>query len=364
MGLSADDAGHMAQALRLAERGLYTTDPNPRVGCVLTRDGAVVGEGFHERAGAAHAEVHALAAAGPRARGSTAYLTLEPCSHHGRTPPCADALVAAGVARVVAAMEDPNPRVRGQGLARLRTAGIAVETGLMAAEAAALNPGFVQRMAGARPFVRMKIAASLDGRTALASGASQWITGEAARADVQHWRARSSAIVTGIGTVRADDPSLTVRRFDTGRPPLRVVLDGTLAMSPGARMLSLPGATLVVCRVAAAAARAALQAAGAEVLEQPGAGPVDLSELLRELARREANEVLVEAGAGLSGAFIAAGLVDEMVLFLAPHFLGHEARALAQLPGLSHMGQRGEWDLADVRQVGADLRLILRPRPR
>ena len=258
------DARHMARALELARRGLYTTDPNPRVGCVIAKDGKIVGEGFHARAGEPHAEINALRAAGAAARGATVYLTLEPCCHHGKTPPCTEALIAAGVARVVAAMQDPNPRVAGQGFAELKQAGIGNASGLMQSEAEVLNPGFISRMQRGRPFVRVKLAASLDGRTALANGESKWITGEPARADVQHWRARSSAILTGIGTVLADDPSLNVRAFDVGRQPLRVVLDSQLQMSPKAKMLALPGATLVVTASNDAARAEALRQAGAD----------------------------------------------------------------------------------------------------
>ena len=259
MTFTDTDARHMARALELARRGLYTTDPNPRVGCVVVKDGKIVGEGFHARAGEPHAEINAVRAAGAAACGATVYLTLEPCCHHGKTPPCTQALIAAGMARVVAAMQDPNPRVAGQGFAELKQAGIGAAYGLMQSEAEVLNPGFISRMQRGRPFVRVKLAASLDGRTAMANGGSRWITGEPARADVQHWRARSSAVLTGIGTVLADDPSLNVRAFDVGRQPLRVVLDSQLRMSPKAKMLALPGATLVVTASNDAAHTAALR---------------------------------------------------------------------------------------------------------
>ncbi len=362
---TADDYQYMARALRLARRGLYTTDPNPRVGCVIVRDGTIVGEGWHERAGELHAEIHALRAAGERARGATVHVTLEPCAHHGRTPPCADALVEAGVARVVAAMQDPNPQVAGQGLARLAAAGIETEIGVMAGEAEALNPGFVMRMRQDRPWVRCKLAMSLDGRTAMASGESRWITGEAARRDVHRLRARSSAILTGIGTVAADDPSLTVRLADLPedgwRQPLRVVVDSGLRMSPHARMLSLPGETLVATRSEDQDSIAALAVAGAEVVRLPAAdGRVDLAALLALLAEREVNEVMVEAGPTLNGALLAAGLVDEIVVYMAPHLMGSDARDLFHLP-LAAMSERVDLEIRDIRAVGRDWRITARP---
>jgi diaminohydroxyphosphoribosylaminopyrimidine deaminase/5-amino-6-(5-phosphoribosylamino)uracil reductase len=353
-----DDARYMAHALQLARRGLYTTDPNPRVGCVLARDGEVVGEGWHERAGGPHAEVVALNAAGVRSRGATAYVSLEPCCHHGRTPPCTRALIAAGVARVVAAMPDPNPKVAKQGIAELEQAGVRVDIGLMQAEAERLNCGFLSRMTRGRPYVRVKLAISLDGRTALASGESKWITGEAARADVQRQRARSSAILTGIGTVLADDPSLTVRAFEIGRQPLRVVVDGRLSMRPEARLLHLPGKTLVVTATDDNEYVEPLLAAGAEVMVLP-AGPdtVDLSALMRDLGRREINELLVEAGATVCGGLLGAGLVDELVVYLAPHLLGSGARGMFNLPGFETMRDRIALQVQDVRAVGEDWRI-------
>jgi len=346
----------MARALQLGQRGLLTATPNPRVGCVLVKNGKNIGEGWHVRAGEAHAEVHALRAAGAAAQGATAYVTLEPCSHHGRTPPCAEALIEAGVARVVCAMQDPNPRVAGQGFAMLRAAGIAVECGLMEAAARDLNIGFVSRMTRGLPFVRSKIAASLDGRTALANGVSQWITGAAARVDVQHWRARSCALVTGIGTVLADDPQLNVR-IATERQPLRVVLDSALRMPPTARMLQ--GGRVLVCTASQdAGKRAALERQGAEVLLLPdAAGQVDLPAVLRELARRGINEVLVEAGKTLNGALLRAGLLDELVLYLAPQLLGDAARGIADLGELLRLEQKVELAWRDVRRVGGDLRI-------
>lgn len=360
---TGDDHRFMAHALQLAERGLYTTDPNPRVGCVLVRDGEVVGEGWHERAGEAHAEVHALAQAGEKARGATAYVTLEPCCHHGRTPPCSEALIAAGVSRVVAAMEDPNPRVAGEGLAQLAAAGIATESGVMADVAAALNPGFVMRMRQGRPWVRCKLAMSLDGRTAMASGESKWITGPQARQDVHRLRARSSAMLTGIGTVLADDPSLTARPVDTPpaggwRQPLRVVLDPHLSTPTGARLLTLPGRSVVATCSDEKGVREALVRAGAEVWVLPGTGDaVDLQALLERLGEEQINEVLLETGATLSGAMLRAGLVDELIIYVAAHLMGDGARGLFHLPGLESMDQRIELNIRDIRAVGADWRI-------
>jgi len=349
----------MAQALRLAERGLYTTSPNPRVGCVLVRDGNVVGEGWHERAGEPHAEIHALHAAGEAALGATAYVTLEPCSHHGRTPPCADALIQAGVARVVVAVQDPNPQVAGQGIAKLRAAGIAVECGLMEAAARDLNIGFFARMTRGTPWLRSKIAMSLDGRTALANGVSQWITGEAARQDVQHWRARSCAVLTGIGTVLADDPQLNVREVATTRQPLRVVVDSQLHIPPNARLLQQHG-VVVYTATPDAQKIAALEQAGARVVVLPDtSGRVDLNAALRDLAASGCNEVLVEAGSNLNGALLQAGLVDELVLYLAPQLLGDMARGMARLGELATLDQCVQLEWKDVRQVGNDLRITV-----
>jgi diaminohydroxyphosphoribosylaminopyrimidine deaminase/5-amino-6-(5-phosphoribosylamino)uracil reductase len=358
----AGDAAHMARALELARRGLWTTDPNPRVGCVLVNDGRVIGEGWHERAGGPHAEAMALAAAGPLARGATAYVTLEPCCHHGRTPPCADALIAAGVARVVYAMQDPNPRVAGGGAARLAAAGIAVEGGLLEHDARELNPGFVARMTRGRPWVTVKLAASLDGGTALPGGESRWITGEAAREDVQRLRARSSAVMTGSGTVIADDPRLDVRLEGAGRQPLRVVLDSRLRTPPTARILAPPGQALILCTALDESRAAALRAAGAEVQALPGAaGSVDLTAALELLAAREVNELLVECGAGLAGALLAAGRVDELMLYLAPTLLGRGARRLADLEAPASMAERLRFAIVGKQDVGGDLLLRLRP---
>lgn len=356
----ATDHDFMAQALRLAERGLFSTTPNPRVGCVIVRDGVVVGEGWHEKAGEPHAEVHALRRAGEAARGATAYVTLEPCSHHGRTPPCCEALLAAGVRRVVAAMQDPNPLVAGQGLAWLADAGIETACGVLENEARELNIGFVSRMTRGRPWVRLKAAASLDGRTALANGRSQWITGAAARADGHRWRARACAVLTGIGTVRSDDPLLTVRDVATPRQPLRVVVDGRLEIDPRARILS--GERILVAGGAENALLASvIEAAGAEVCFFPGAeGRVDLAGLMKELAKRGINEVHVEAGARLNGALLEAGLVDEIVLYLAPGIVGDAGRGLFALPALERLADQWRLQWRDVRQIGDDLRVIVR----
>jgi diaminohydroxyphosphoribosylaminopyrimidine deaminase/5-amino-6-(5-phosphoribosylamino)uracil reductase len=362
------DIRHMARALQLARQGLYTTDPNPRVGCVMVRDGQVVGEGFHVRAGEPHAEILALRQAGDAARGATVYVTLEPCAHHGRTPPCADALIHAGVARVVAAMVDPNPRVAGQGLARLGAAGIETASGLLQAEARALNPGFISRMERDRPYVRVKLAMSLDGRTAMASGESRWITGEAARQDVQRLRARAGAILTGSGTVRADDPGLDVRLSaqDLGiegpvRQPLRVVLDTHLACTPEAKLFSLGGPVLVLTAEQDPARHAGLQACGAEVAAVASApGGLDLHAVLALLARREINELHVEAGPILCGSLMQAGLVDELVIYMAPHLMGNDARGLLNL-GLEQMDERVPLRIEDIRAVGQDWRITARP---
>lgn len=363
MTFDALDHACMARALRLAERGLRTTQPNPRVGCVLVHDGVVVGEGWHERAGQPHAEVHALHAAAGRARGATAYVTLEPCGRQGRTPPCADALIDAGVARVVIAAEDPHQR-GGGALDRLRAAGIQVQCGLMRDAARALNRGFFSRIERGRPWVRLKLAMSLDGRTALASGESKWITGDAARADVQRWRARSSAILTGSGTVLADDPALTVRTGEAGMAsgdafrPLRVVLDRRLRTPPGARLLDSSAPTLVVHDAALIpdGRFATVECIGIDASD----GHLDLAALLRLLATRECNEVQVEAGPTLCGALCAAGLVDELLLYVAPLLLGDGARPLLALPPLHAMAGRWRLEPVEQRHVGADWRLLFR----
>lgn len=360
----AVDAAHMGRALALARRGLWTTDPNPRVGCVIAHGEQVVGEGWHRRAGEPHAEVEALCAAGERARGATAYVTLEPCSHHGRTPPCTDALIAAGVARVVFAAGDPNPRVNGGGAARLEAAGIAVQSGLAAAAARALNAGFFSRMTRGRPHVRVKVGASIDGGTALANGASRWITSPEARADVQRLRARSSAVATGSGTVLADDPRLDVRLEGATRQPLRVVLDARLRIPPQARVFAPPGEALLLTRADADVARLAqLRARGLRVAGIPGGseGGLDLRATLALLAAEEVNELLVEGGPVITGAFLAAGLVDEFVFYLSPSLLGGGSRRIAELPLLEDLEARWRFTFADVRRVGPDLRLTLVP---
>lgn len=355
--MNVEDSQWMAQALRLAERGLFTTTPNPRVGCVLVKDGAIVGEGWHERAGDPHAEPIALRVAGDRAQGATAYVTLEPCSHQGRTPPCADALIAAGVVRVVIAMQDPNPLVSGQGITKLRAAGIEVECGLMEAEARALNIGFVTRMTSGLPWVRSKIAMSLDGRTALANGESQWITGEAARRDVHVWRARSCAVMTGIDTVLEDDAQLSVRFVPTSRQPLRVVLDSHLRISQNAKIFQ-GGRVLVVAATVDTEKIEALERAGVTVVVlEDESGRVDLHATLRHLASIGCNEILVEAGSTMNGALLKEGLVDELVLYFAPQLLGDMARGMAQLGELNSLNERVELEWQDVRHVGKDLRV-------
>jgi diaminohydroxyphosphoribosylaminopyrimidine deaminase/5-amino-6-(5-phosphoribosylamino)uracil reductase len=354
------DRAFMTRALALAGCGLFTTTPNPRVGCVVVRGGEVVGEGFHARAGEAHAEVNALRAAGSRAAGATVYVTLEPCSHHGRTPPCVEALIAAKAARVVAAMSDPNPRVAGDGFALLRAAGITVDVGVLEDEARELNIGFVSRMTRGRPWVRLKVAASLDAKTALASGASQWITGEAARRDGHRWRARACAILTGIGTVKDDDPRLTVRDVETPRQPLRVLVDSRLEVPLAARILE-GGNLLVAAAVEDRAKIAALRDRGAEVVVLPNAsGKVELEDLVRELGRRALNEVHVEAGFKLNGSLVAAGVVDELLVYLAPKMLGETGRGMFNLPGVERLADARRLRLMEVAQIGEDVRLQLR----
>ncbi|HYG31501.1 MAG TPA: bifunctional diaminohydroxyphosphoribosylaminopyrimidine deaminase/5-amino-6-(5-phosphoribosylamino)uracil reductase RibD [Methylophilaceae bacterium] len=363
---TAADHAFMTRALRLAEQGLYTTMPNPRVGCVIAKNGNIIAEGVHLYAGQPHAEAHALHAAGEAARGADVYVTLEPCSHHGRTPPCADALIKAGVNRVIAAMQDPNPLVAGSGLAKLAAQRIATASGLMEAQARALNPGFISRMTRGRPFIRTKIAASLDGRTALASGISQWITGDPARSDVQHWRARSCAILTGISTVLADDPLMTVRQPELveqkqGRQPLRVVLDSRLKIPKEAKILQ-DSHTLVVYASDPGSRADGLLQAGVELLQLPGAdGRVSLQGLIEALAQREINEVLVEAGAVLNGALQALNMIDEYLIYYAPVLLGDAGKGMFSL-ALTDMSQRHQLEIVDVRYVGSDMRVQARPR--
>lgn len=366
-----NDEFYMARAFELARLGRFTTTPNPNVGCVIVRDGEIVGEGYHLRAGEPHAEVHALRMAGERARGATAYVTLEPCSHHGRTPPCADALVAAGVARVVAAMQDPNPEVAGRGLYKLQQAGIDVRHGLMLSDAEAVNPGFLKRMRTGFPYVQLKLGASLDGRTAMASGESQWITSPQARQDVQRLRAQSAAILSTSATVLADDPSLTVRwdELDAAtqslyprenlRQPLRIILDSRNRVTPQHRVVRAPGATWL----------ARLQPddrswpQDVEQLTFPAhGGGVDLVVMMMQLAKRQVNSIWVEAGAALSGALLQAGLVDELILYIAPKLMGDNGRGLCQLPGLERLADAPEFVFSEVRQIGPDLRLRLKPK--
>lgn len=361
MAFTVADTTFMQRALELAALGMDTTTPNPRVGCVLVRDGVVVGEGYHQRAGEAHAEVLALRAAGERARGSTAYVTLEPCAHHGRTPPCELALREAGVATVVAAVRDPDPRVSGQGLAALAAAGLQVREGLLAEAARELNIGFFSRQQRGRPWVRMKVAATLDGRTALDSGESRWITGEAARLDAHRYRARACAVLIGIGTLIKDDPQLTVRHIPCTRQPLRVVVDRHLQIPLAARVLE--GGNLVVVSARRDAAREReLQARGARVVHLPDPhGRVDLCAMMTQLGREGTNEVLTESGNRLNGALLQAGVVDEMLLYLAPALLGDGARGMFALPGPATLDQRSRWRYTQVEPVGEDLRVLARP---
>ncbi|GIX32868.1 MAG: riboflavin biosynthesis protein RibD [Lysobacterales bacterium] len=350
----------MRRALELAARGEYTARPNPCVGCVLVRDGEVVGEGYHARAGGPHAEVEALRMAGDRARGATAYLNLEPCAHHGRTPPCADALIAAGVRKVVAALRDPFPQVSGRGFEKLRAAGIEVEEGLLAAEARALNRGFLSLHERGRPWVRLKVAATLDGRTAMQDGRSQWITGEAARADNMRFRARSGAILTGRGTVLKDDPRLTVRLDppEPFLPPVRVVLDSGLRVPISARVLDEEAPTLLVADEAVVRDRRVEH--DPNILAVPrGEKGLDLAAVLAGLAARRIHEVQVEAGPRLTGAFLAAGLADELLLYLNPSLLGDAALPLARLAEPKRLEDRLRFAIADFRRVGEDLRLLL-----
>lgn len=351
----------MANALQLARRGLETTHPNPRVGCVITSGGLVVGTGWHKKTGEAHAEIHALHEAGDKATGGTAYVTLEPCSHSGRTPPCVDALIKAGVTRVVFAIGDPNPDVNGNGLARLQKAGIEVQSGLLASEAEELNCGFLKRMRQQRPWVRIKLAQSMDGHIALANGSSQWISGPESRADVQNWRARSDVIMTGIGTVLADDPSLNVRKSETARQPARIIVDSHWRTPPAARLLSLPGEVLIA-GLQEKPVPDGLRKSAANCLALPSfEGRVDMRALLRELAARGYNEVQVEAGATLCGTLLQQGLVDELLIYQAPVVLGGAAVSPFALPRLDNMDDRVHLNWVDSRRIGQDLRLRLKP---
>jgi diaminohydroxyphosphoribosylaminopyrimidine deaminase/5-amino-6-(5-phosphoribosylamino)uracil reductase len=373
MAFTSQDHLFMTRALLLAEQGLFTTMPNPRVGCVIVKDGKIVGEGAHLKAGGPHAEVFALRQAGEQARDAIAYVTLEPCNHTGRTPPCSHALIKAGISRVVVAMQDPNPLVAGNGLAHLQAHGIAVATGLMQAQAEALNPGFIKRMTSNMPFVRCKIAASLDGKTALNNGVSQWITGEAARADVQQWRARSGAILTGVGTVLADNPSMTVRlhsdaetrmdiRSDIGAlQPMRIIVDSTLKTPINAKIL-IGGNVLIAFAHDADNKAAAFLAGGAELLCIPDdQGKVCLKTLLAHLAAREINEVLVEAGLSLNGVLLAQNLIDELLLYYAPKLMGGTAKSMFAMPELTTMQQAIDLEILDVHHIGQDIRLRAKP---
>lgn len=360
------DEAMMARAISLAKNGWFTTQPNPRVGCVIVNDGEIVGQGWHERAGEPHAEVHALRAAAERARGATAYVTLEPCSHYGRTPPCASALIEAGIKKVVVGCQDPNPQVAGKGIAMLQAAGIKVVTPLLEADALALNEGFFKRMSTSRPLVRAKLAMSLDGRTAMASGESQWITGPDARSDVQRLRAQSSAIITGVGSILHDDSSLTVRRNELKvsllvdeRQPLRVVLDSQLQTPVTAKVIHGEGNCLIVASEQHDAQKcAALEAAGAEVLVC-GEQQVDIAAVLDELGRRQCNEVLLETGATLAGSMMEQGLIDELVVYMAPVLMGSSARPLMQLP-FDTMPQKIPLKIVDVTAIGQDWRFTAR----
>jgi len=365
------DREAMQRALELAARGLSTTDPNPRVGCVIAREARIVAEGWHERAGEAHAEVLALRAAAAQAAGATVYVTLEPCSHQGRTPPCVEALLAAGVARVVFAATDPNPQVNGRGAAALRDGGVAVEGGLLERESLELNCGFVKRMQHGRPWVRVKLAMSLDGRTALGTGESRWISGEVAREDVQQWRARSSAILTGIGTVLADDPRLDVRvpaeaAGQGVRQPLRVLLDRHLRTPPGARLLSGGGEVLVLTAQSSlkdVQSGMRLTAKGVRIETVPEENErLSLGAVLDRLGELEVNELQVEAGPTLAGELVRQSLVDELLLYVAPKLLGDEARPLVKLPEPLQMSEALGFALIETHQLADDLRLRLRPR--
>lgn len=369
MSFTPDDHCYMARALQLARRGWYTTQPNPRVGCVIVRHGQIVGEGWHERAGGLHAEIHALRMAGEAARDADVYVTLEPCSHYGRTPPCVNALLQAGVKRVVAAMVDPNPLVAGNGLRLLAQAGIKTASGLLENEARALNPGFISRMERNRPYVRVKMAMSLDGRTAMESGESVWITGEAARRDVQLLRAQAGAVLTGIGTVLADDPSLNVRLTaeELGiagkvRQPVRVVLDSALQFPLNAKLLELPGEIRLYTCSHDAQKMVRLAQAGV-IIRQFSGQQLHLPEVMAALVEDGITEVHVEAGAALAGAFVEQGLADELVIYLAPHLMGSNARPLFHLPAIAHMSERIPLEIRDIRAVGQDWRIIASLKP-
>jgi diaminohydroxyphosphoribosylaminopyrimidine deaminase/5-amino-6-(5-phosphoribosylamino)uracil reductase len=357
---SSDDHAYMSQALQLAEKGLYSTSPNPRVGCVIVRDGKIAGSGWHVQTGQPHAEINALNIAGGAAQGATVYLTLEPCSHYGRTHPCAEALIRAKVAKVIIAMQDPNPLVAGKGASLLKQSGINVLVGLMGEWAKDLNVGFVSRMINNRPWVRMKIAASLDGKTALNNGVSQWITGEAARHDGHRFRARSCAVLTGIGTVLEDDPQLSVRFIETSRQPLRIIIDSQLKIPTTAKVLRGEG-ELIFTTTDNKERISALKEAGARPIILPSEkGKIDLAGLMQILADFEINELLVEAGNRLSSAFIREGLVDELIIYLAPHLIGNRAMGMLQLPELTDLSEKYNLKIKDLRMVGEDIRIMSR----
>jgi len=358
---TANDYEFMSRAIRLANKGLYSTHPNPRVGCVITKDNHIVGEGWHQIAGQAHAEVNALLQAGTNATGSTVYVTLEPCCHTGKTPPCTDSLIKAGVSRVIAAMQDPHDKVAGQGFKRLTDAGINVDVGLLEEQARQLNPGFIKRMQRGLPLLRVKMAMSLDGRTAMASGESKWITSEASRHDVQHWRAQSAAILTGIGTILADDPSLTVRLDDNSMKlqPLCIILDSKLRLPTTAKVIQQQDDILLFTASSDNSKIAELEALGITIqqVEKTDAG-LDLEGVLKYLASIEINEVMLEAGAELAGGFIAAGLVDELLIYMAPVLMGNQAKGLANLPFIDNMKQKIPVNIKEMRQFGEDTRII------
>jgi len=353
MSFTAFDRAMMARALEIAGRGLFTTTPNPRVGCVLTQGERIVGEGWHEKAGGPHAEVVAIAQAGASAAGATAYVTLEPCNHQGRTPPCVDLILSKKIKRVVAAMLDPNPQAA-HGGEKLSAAGIAFEHGLMEVEAKELNIGFVSRMTRGRPWVRMKIAATLDGRTALANGKSKWITGPEARKDGHRWRARACAILTGIGTVKADDPRLTVRDVETSRQPLRIIVDSRLEIADTAKVLA-DGGALIFCGVHRQ------RSLKAEILQIPNhVGKVDLPRMLKELSQRGVNELHVEAGFHLNGSLVREGCVDEFLIYLNPSLLGDAAQGMVDLPGFDDLEKRPKLKIHSLEKIGDDIRILAR----
>lgn len=362
--VNINDQSYMARALQLAEKGLWSTHPNPRVGCVIVFDGEIVGEGWHQVAGEPHAEIHALRMAKDKAKGATCYVTLEPCCHQGRTPPCTDALIKAGINRVVIGATDPNPLVSNKGIEQLLKAGITIDSGILSQQAEQLNPGFFMRMRHNRPYIRCKLAMSLDGRTAMESGESKWITSSDARHDVQALRARSNAIMTGAGTILADDPQLTVREPELlVKQPLRVVIDSYLSMPPEARLLSLPGKTVIFTASENTSIKAILETAGAEVIYLPGQDhQVDLQAMCQTLAEKyEINEVHLETGATLSGSMLRAGLIDEIVIYMAPMLMGNKARGLFNLPNLEQLSQHLPLNIVDIRAIGKDWRITAHP---